>query len=56
MLKNILIDLIGDYTPVVVDDLALHGAAGVDYAFVGCLLLVLITVYCIWRLIGGWFR
>lgn len=56
MLKDILIDLIGDYTPVVFDDIALQGAAGVDYPFIGSVLLVIVTVFCIWRLIGGWFR
>lgn len=56
MLKDILVSLIGDYTPVIVDNVPLQGSAGIDYVFVGSLALVLVTVYCIWRLIGGWFR
>lgn len=63
MIKNIVFQILGDYTPVMTDSYTTDGAflgtevafgmAGVDWPFIaGCVLLAL-TLYCVFRIIGS---
>lgn len=53
-IRNFLATICGVYTPVVASDGSIpSGLAGVDWPYVLTALLVIITIYSIFRIIGG---
>lgn len=60
-MRDIIISLFGTYTPVTytdVNDIAVipDGLSGVDWPFVSGVLLFAITLYCVFRIVGGVFK
>lgn len=65
MLQSV-IDWLGSYTPIMSDvydaegsfvgQVVASGAAGVDWSWVMTALLVIVVIYCLFRLLGGVFR
>lgn len=58
MLRNLMIDLFGSYTPVVYTDandidIIPDGLSGVDFLWLGGFLLFALTLFCVFKLIGG---
>lgn len=54
-LRNILVDLLGDYTPVTYiageTEVVANGFAGVDWPWVASAVLFILVVYAIFRLV-----
>ena len=59
-MRDIIIQLFGVYTPVTyndgVNDIIPSGAAGVDWVFVSGVLLFALSLYCVFRIMGGIFK
>ena len=60
-MKTLLVNLFGTYVPTVytsVDnvDIIPDGLAGVDFVWCSGVFLFAITLYCVFRLIGGMFN
>lgn len=63
MIKDIVFSILGEYTPVMTDSyttdgmfngsVVASGAAGVDWPFIGGLVLLALTLYCVFRIIGA---
>lgn len=60
-MKDLIISLFGSYEPVVYQnldgvDVVASGMAGVDWVFLSGVVLFGITLYCVFRAIGGVFK
>lgn len=59
-MRDIIINLFGIYTPVTyndgVNDVIPSGMAGVDWTFIAGVFLFSLTLYCVFRVIGGIFK
>lgn len=60
-MRDIIISLFGTYTPVTYSDgnnvaVIPNGLAGVDWPWLGGLLLFALTLYCVLRILGGAFK
>lgn len=60
-MRDLIVQLFGTYTPVVYTDadgidIIPSGMAGVDWSFLAGVILFGITLYCVFRVIGGVFR
>lgn len=63
MMKDIIINIFGEYTPVYTDSyttdgvfngtVVASGAAGVDWTYIGGVVLFAISLYCVFRIIGS---
>lgn len=65
MIKELVISILGEYEPVMTDvyttsapfeyvgSVVASGAAGVDWVYVGGLVLLALTLYSVFRIIGG---
>lgn len=61
-MKSIILDLFGQYTPVMTDSytsdgafngtVVASGAAGVDYPWIAGFVLFAICFYCVFRIVG----
>lgn len=60
-MRSIIVDLFGSYEPVVYQDangtdIVASGMAGVDWSFLSGVILFGLTLYCVFRIIGGVFK
>ena len=60
-MRDLILSLFGTYTPVTFTDVDCvdvipAGLAGVDWVWIGGLFLFSITLYCVFRILGGWFK
>lgn len=60
-MRSIIVDLFGSYEPVVYQDadgidIVASGMAGVDWSFLSGVILFGLTLYCVFRIIGGFFK
>lgn len=60
-MKDLIVSLFGSYEPVTyVDtnglDIIPDGLSGVDWVFLSGVILFAITLYCVFRVIGGVFK
>lgn len=61
MMKSLIADLFGTYEPFTyldANDLEIipSGASGVDWVFISGVVLFAITLFCVFRLIGGFLK
>lgn len=61
MLKTLMIDLFGTYTPITYTDadsvdVIASGSAGIDWVWIAGFTLFAITLFCVFRMIGGTFK
>lgn len=60
-MRSIIVDLFGSYEPVVYQDadgidIVASGMAGVDWTYLSGVILFGLTLYCVFRIIGGLLR
>lgn len=60
-MRSIIVELFGSYEPVVYQDvdgidIVASGMAGVDWTYLSGVVLFGITLYCVFRLIGGFLK
>lgn len=52
-IRDYISSILGSYNPVIIDGIPVYGLSGIDWEYVitGC--IVVITVYSVFKIIGG---
>lgn len=52
-IRDYISSILGSYNPVIVDGVVVQGVAGLDWEYIVTGALLLITIYSVFKIIGG---